>query len=243
MPTPMFVDDRAGSCDLLNYEPVRSLGEKTRLDSGDVALVGNGPSGEVLVGVECKSIWDLISSINTGRLQATQLPALLATYEVAWLLYFGSYRPGRDGRLEVRRGGVWREFKLGSRSVPYGYVESFLLDCAALGVRVRYAYDIREACAWLGVLHRWWNKRWIDHKGMRTLDHSREMSLMPGMDAETHLRAKVAAQLPGVGFERALSAAQHFGSVREMINSNADGWASVPGVGKVIAKAVVIAVQ
>jgi ERCC4-type nuclease len=242
-PQPIFVDDRAGSCDLLEHEPVRSLGEKCRLDSGDVCITGNGPQGPLLVGVEVKSIWDLISSINTGRLQATQLPALLATYDVAWLLYFGSYRPGRDGRLEVRRGKMWREFRLGTRPVPYGYVESFLLDCSAIGVRVRYAYDAREACAWLGVLHRWWSKPWSQHKGMRTLDNSRELSLMPNMDGPTHLRAKVAAQLPGVGFERALAAAEHFSSVCEMVCADAAEWARVPGIGKVVAKAVVAAAR
>ena len=73
----MLIDDRAGSRDLIKYEPVRSTGELCRLDSADVCLTGNGPNDAVLIGVEVKSIWDLISSINTGRLQATQIPAML----------------------------------------------------------------------------------------------------------------------------------------------------------------------
>lgn len=240
---PLMIDDRAGSCELVRYEPVRSLGELCRLDSGDVALAGNGPDGATLIGVEVKSIWDLVSSMNTGRLQATQLPALVETYEVPWLLYYGSYRAGRDNRLEIRSGKGWREFRLGTRPVPYGYLESFLFDCSSLGVRIKHAYDIEEACAWLGVLHRWWSKPWTAHKGMRTLDHSHDLGLMPEMDGPTRLRAKVAAQLPGVGFERALAAANHFESVCSMVCADADEWAKVSGIGKVIAKAVVEAMR
>lgn len=239
----MLVDDRAGSRELVKYEPLSSSSQLCRLDAGDVALAGNGPSGDLMVGVEVKSIWDLISSINTGRLQATQLPALLSTYEVAWVLFYGSYRPGAGGRLEIAKGAGWREFKLGERPVPYGYLESFLFDCAALGVKVKHVANVRDACTWLGVLHRWWSKPWDHHKGMHTLDRSRDISLMPGMDGPTHLRVKVAAQLPGVGFERALSAANHFGSVVDMVCADEAEWESVPGIGKVVAKAVCAAVR
>jgi ERCC4-type nuclease len=208
-----------------------------------VAICGNGPHGPVLVGVEVKSVYDLVSSINTGRLQATQIPAMLATYDINWLLYFGSYRPGKDGRLEIRAGDKWKALKLGDRPVPYGYMEALLLDLAALGVHVHRVHDIREAAQWLGVLYRWWSKAWSKHHGMRTLDNSRDLSLMPGMDADTLQRAKVAAQLPAVGFERALAAAQHFSSVSAMINASPDEWAQVPGIGKVVARAVVEAIR
>ncbi len=240
----LMVDDRAGSCELLKIEPVKSLGERCRLDAGDVAFVGNGPGDEpVLVGVEVKTIYDLISSISTGRLQATQVPRLMATYEVPWLLYYGSYRCGPGGGLELRQGKIWRGYRLGSRPVPYGYVESFLFDLVAIGVRVKHAYDINDACAWLGALYRWWNKRWCEHKGLRTLDNSKDLSLMPSMDEATRLRAKVAAQLPGVGFERAFAAARHFESVDAMIGAEPEEWARVEGIGKVIAKAVVAAIR
>lgn len=240
---PLFVDDRAGSKDLMKYEPVRTIGELCRLDSGDAMICGSGPGdASVLIGVEVKSIFDLISSMNTGRLQDTQLPALLSTYDIAWVLIYGNYRPGARGQLEIRGGGTWRPFKLGAREVPYGYVEGFLLDLAATGVHVRHSYNASEAAQWLGVLHRWWSKPWSMHKGLRALDRSREVSLMPGMDAGTHQRARIAAQLPGVGFERAVAAAAHFASVSDMVNADAAEWARVSGVGKVIAKAVVAAI-
>lgn len=241
----LLVDDRAGSRDLMRYSTVSAIAELTRLESGDACLVGNGPKdAPVLVGVEVKSIWDLISSMNTGRLQGTQIPALLSTYDVCWLLYYGSFRPAADGTtLEVRRQSRWRTFRLGTREVPYGYVEAFLLDLAATGIRVHRVYDLREAAAWLAVLYRWWSKPWSKHHGLRSLDNSRDLSLMPGMDDSTRLRASVAAQLPGVGFERALSAANYFPTVKSMMDADAAEWSCVPGIGKVIGKAVESAIR
>lgn len=241
--SPLLIDDRDGSREFAHIEPTRSLCELTRLDSADACVIGNGPDGALLVGVEIKSIWDLLGSMGTGRLQATQIPLMLDTYQVCWLLYFGEYRPGDRGQLLLRKGAGWRTMRLGKRDVPYGYVEGFLLDLAAVGFRIKHCHDQASAAVWLGVLHRWWSRPWLAHKAMRTLDHSREISLMPGMTPDQHLRAKVAAALPGVGFERAIAAARHFTTVSDMINATSDEWAHVPGIGKVIARAVATAVR
>lgn len=234
---PIFVDDRAGSNRLLRYPSIRALCQETRLDGADVALIGNGPDGPLMVGVEVKSIFDLISSMNTGRLQGTQVPALMK-YDERWLLYYGSYRPGRGGTLEVYRKGTWRRHRIGNRDVPYGYVESFLLNLVVTGINVKHAFNEEEAVEWIACLHRWWSKPWTKHKGLRTLDRSKQSSLLPSMDAETKLRVKVASQLPGVGFERALAAAQYFPTVEAMINARVEEWAAIPGIGRVIAKAI-----
>lgn len=236
---PLLVDDRDGSKELMRYEPVASTGTLARLTSGDVAFAGNGPDGPVWVGVEVKSIYDLISSMNTGRLQATQIPAMLAEFSVSWLLYFGAYRQGLGGRLEIEdRNGRWRTHRIGGRDVPYGYLQSFLFDLTMAGIHVQRVIDIREAVTWVGCIHRWWSKPWDKHKGFRTFDKSGQISLMPHMSDHQRAIACVAKELPGVGFERALAAASYFGSISEMINAPAEEWARVPGVGKVIAGTV-----
>jgi ERCC4-type nuclease len=243
MSAPLMIDDRAGSRDLMRYEPVRTVGELCRLDSADALIVGNGPDGALLVGVELKSIHDFVSSADTGRLQATQIPAMLATYGVNWLLYYGDYRVGVNNRIELRYGKDWKPMRLGSREVPFGYIEGLIFDLAGLGVHTRHVNSMREAAIWIAALHRYWSKPWDKHHGMRVLDKSHGVSLMPGMDPATLQRTKIAACLPGVGFERALAAAQHFTSVSAMVNADADEWAQVDGIGRVIAKAVVAAIR
>ncbi len=240
----MLVDDRAGSKDLMKYRTIKEIATLTRLDSGDVAIAGNGPQGDVLVGVEVKSTWDVLSSANTGRLQATQVPAMLKTYDVSWLLQYGTYRPSpTDGSLQIRKKGKWTSFAIGSKYVPYGYIEALFFDLAALGVKVKHVSDMAEAAAWLGVLYRWWQKPWKAHKGMRTFDRSRDVTLMPSMDQDVYLRAKIAAQLPGVGFERAVAVANHFTSVVHMVTADEGEWAKVPGIGKVVARSAVRAMH
>lgn len=248
----MLIDNRAGSRDLIHYPPLLTTSELTSLDSADALIVGNGPdSSPTLVGVEVKSMSDLLSSISTGRLQATQIPAMLDTYAVNWLLYYGQYRCGVSGELEIlatrkrhpTAAPKWRQFKLGRRNVPYGYLESFLYDVAHIGFHIKHTPDIANAARWLGCLERWWLKPWSKHKGLRTLDNSRSVSLMPGMSPGVLLKTKVASALPGVGFERALAAARHFDTVADMIAADADEWASIDGIGKVVAKAVTRAVR
>lgn len=73
------------------------------LNSGDVAIPGNGPSGPVLVGVEVKTFSDLISSMDSGRLQATQIPLMYEDYpDERWILVIGDYRPSpTDNALQT----------------------------------------------------------------------------------------------------------------------------------------------
>ena len=235
----VYIDDRAGSKELIRFQPLKDTGELCRLNSGDAAFTGNGPDGDVIVGVEVKSIFDLIGSIRTGRLQGTQIPRMVAEFDVCWLLYYGCYRPAvRGNDLQINRGGKWKGYRLGKQKVPYGYVEGFLLTLSASGVLVKRVSDPREAAAWIGVLHRWYGKRWDQHKGMRTFDNSRAITEMPEMDPGVLLRARVASQLPGVGFERAMAVGRHFGSVTEMVGASEEEWAQVEGIGPVIASAV-----
>jgi len=128
----MLIDYREGSYLLAMYEPVRSLlpvcstcnGSGTQdeatnttcadcystgrqlctLNSGDVAIPGNGPFGSTLVGIEVKTFSDLISSLDSGRLQATQIPAMCEDYpDERWLLIIGDYRPSPTNYiLQVR---------------------------------------------------------------------------------------------------------------------------------------------
>lgn len=232
------IDDRAGSKDLVHFAPLDECGVLTRLDAGDVAFEGKGPDGRVYVGVEVKSIFDLISSMDTGRLQGTQVPAMLAHFDVSWLLYYGHYRADpHSAALQIKRGKMWRNHTIGKRPVPYGYVEAFLLTLNSCGILVKRVRDKEEAARWIGELARWWSKPWDKHRGMHAFDWSRERSVMPNVDADTAFRARFAAQLPAIGYDRALAVARHFPTVEAMVGASVEEWIEVPGIGKVIAKA------
>ena len=237
----LFVDDRQGSSELIPL--LGLLAVETRLESGDVVWSGQGPDGDLLIGVEVKKIGDLLSSETTGRLAATQIPRMLNRYQQVWLLTVGEYRAGRSGRLEIRGShGGWYPYRIGPRPVPYGYLEAFLVEIQVLGVHIKQVYDNRAAAQWLVCAHNWWQKPWEKHRAMRKLDRSGEQALMPGMDGNTEQMVKLAAQLPNIGWERAWAAAQCFAHPHAMFSSSAHQWEEVPGVGKVIAKSVIGAI-
>lgn len=239
----ILLDDREGSRDLIRYHPLDELCQLCRVDFGDVVFSGNGPSGPISVGIEVKSLGDLISSMDTGRLQATQLPGLLSTYDSVWLLYYGLYRAGAHGELEIRQGQNWRQKRLGPRPVSYSYVEGFLLDLVAVGMNVKYVASESQAAQWIASIYRWYQKPWDKHHGLRAIDKSHNVGLMPSMSEGVKIRTAVASQLPGVGFERALAAAHYFDSVTEMMNAPESEWMRIPGIGKVVAKAVVESIR
>lgn len=247
----VLIDDRAGSRSLASLPPLDSLAVLTRLDAGDVCLAGNGPRGPVSVGVEVKSLADLIASIDTGRLSETQVPPLLHAYDVPYVAFYGEYRCGEGGVLETRfsaEGGKrWGVFRAGTRKYYYRGLESYLLTLSALGVRVRHDVSPASCASWLGALAAWWAKPWSEHTGLHQLDCSREPSLLPGFDDETMARVRVAAALPGLGFSRgqsrAAAAALHFPSIAAMMTADERAWQEVPGIGKGLAAKLVAFVR
>jgi ERCC4-type nuclease len=264
----VLIDDRAGSRDLIKFPPLNSTGELCRLDSADVAIPGNGPNGPVVIGIELKSISDLLSSTDRGRLQATQIPDMIGTYDINWILYYGITRPSPDGAsLQILRArykneqGKWKwrsatsfdicaslplywgNYQVGGRDVNYGYLESLILAITDMGFRVKQVSGVQEAAAWIGVVSRRYSKSWEKHRVMRTLDHSGQVALPPELDRGVKQRIRFAETLPGIRFERAVEAAKHFTSVREMANAPAEEWQKVPKIGKIIAQSVVEAVS
>jgi len=273
--TLILFDDRLGSSkyggdrirELLSLPPLSTCAELTRLESGDVAFTGNGESGPILVGVELKSILDLIASLDSHRLQGAQLPGMIEFgYDVRWLLVYGSYRSNpANGNLQIRKRATgtgkaqWIDYMLGKRAVPYGFPEAFLCSPSftSLGFQSHRVIDIDEAVAWIMVLYRTWSKPWKDHKSMRVLydntgdgkkdkdDSAHGPPKPPGTllptdrNSKLMYRAGVASKLArGIGYEKAVAAAGHFPSVKSMVNASAEEWALVSGFGRVMATAV-----
>lgn len=252
----ILIDDRLGSRDLVNHSPLDRCGILCRMEFGDVSFAGNGPKGDVAVGIEVKSMMDLIASMNTGRAQA-QLLGMKKTYDVCWLLHYGIYRPNPTGlgTLQLPRGqGVWRDYEVGRKPIMYGEVEAFLASVTAIGVAVKRVASVEEAAAWIGVIARWWNKPWYEHKSFRTFNVAGDDSgFYVEIDPVTDQIANVLKGLPGLGYERAVRAAVHFPTLSAAMNASAEEWAEITTIdrrtnkprriGPVTAKAIVAAIH
>lgn len=263
----VYIDDREGSgrtrkegaVALAKHPPLDKIGELCRLDSADCTIPGWGPTGRILVGVEVKSYDDFLSSSLDGRLQATQLPALVRDHEVRWLVLYGGIRCGAEGEIELRREPkrtaalklkvsirarhhrLWMPYSFGSggKALPYRFYLHRLYEAAAVGVNVWHEADVKGVARFVGYLHDFWTAAWSSHDGLHTLDRSDALPLMPNLDPHTRGMLKVAHALPHMGFKRANEAAHYFDSVLDMFCAEESDWRQVPMVGKVLAEEIV----
>lgn len=224
-----------------------------RLEFGDMAFEGNGPNGRCAITVERKRIEDLVQSITSKRLSGHQLPGMADQYDYCYLLVEGIWRPGPSGELQIAHGSVEAD-RFGGRWLPshgrgigYRNVDNYLstLELHA-GVIYRRTLGPHETVAMVVDLYRWWDKAWAEHSShiavyapaVPTVGRGRiELARRAVPLAEAW-----AMQLQGVQ-DKAQAVAQHFGSARAMANATAADWIEVKGVGKVIARRAVEAIN
>ena len=107
------------------------------------------------------------------------------------------------------------------------------------GVMVFYSGTKRETVQVVSMLHGWWsNKAWDEHtahlglvKQHKSTDGAVELVKAP-------LLRRVAAELPGIGWQKSREVAKHFGSVLEMSLATEREWRRIPGIGKILAERI-----
>src|SRR6185312_3670611 len=117
MSNPILIDPRVGSRELfgvLSSNGVKVQIARDELLSGDFCFEGRGPGEESwLIGVERKTVRDMLSSISTGRFSGHQLRLLCQMYQRYYLIVEGVYGCDDHGILqEPRGGGRWAPIQL-----------------------------------------------------------------------------------------------------------------------------------
>ncbi len=197
---------------------------QTTLDFGDLMFVGNGPEGDVTIGVEFKKIRDLLNSIRTKRLVGHQLVGM-QQYDFRYLLIEGDWRADDAGRVCVRAGhSLWRP-------VP-GHMAASELRKTLIGLPLRAGVitwptsNRKETVAWLSDLyHSWTDKAWEQHQSHTAIYHP--PTLVPISDVR-----KMISTLPGIGTKTSLLVEKHFtGSIHKMVNAPIHEWSKIDGIG------------
>lgn len=250
----MLIDDRTGSHDLCAL--LKRIGvpaSLTRLEFADAAFLGNGPGGAfVQVGIEVKTIGDVVDCIQSGRFAAHQLPGLCREYDERWLLVEGEWRASREGLLQVRhpRKHYWYDLAHGRRRWMWRDVHNWLQTMMVLGqLKLQQTPDRTQTVFALASMYHWWTKGpWEDHSALKTFVDYKGQTLnsrhgMPALLRAPSFERRVYKELPGIGWERSVEVEQHFPNVRAAVNADERDWQRVPGVGKTIAARVVAAVR
>jgi len=228
------LDDRTGSVDLLPYFP-SGTARLGRLGFGDASFVGKGKDDiPVMVGVERKTLSDLVGSLESGRFSGHQLPGLLASYNTVYLVIEGIGRVSRE-LVEVRQKGEWR-----SLGVSELALDNFLNTLEVMaGVIIRQTNTPQRTAYLIRHLYQWWDKGWDSHKSHLVFYDPRPTLTItkPG------LVRRIAKELPGIGWTRSGPVSKHFGSVREMVLADHQQWEEIEGIGKGLAGRVVEAIN
>lgn len=230
----ILIDDRAGSGPLAAHIKGSQL---CRLEYGDASFGGNGPDGPVLIGIEVKTVSDILSCIHDGRFAGHQLPGMQDAYDYIWLIINGEYRAENpSGLLQIHGGGRKRwTSRIGPRRYMYRDFDSWLISIETRGhMRVRQASNNWGVARIIKDLYRWWNLKQYDEHRAHISPH-----VLRGPLAKASLVQKMASQLPGVGMARSIDVAKRFKNVAEMVAASSEDWVEIPGIGKGISEKVV----
>lgn len=264
LPCPVvLISNAEGSKHLVNYPPLNSpgVGVLINLPSTDCVFYGNGDPNPpiskptISVGVEVKSLIDLLTGFDDGRLFATQVPKLLAAHDVRYLVFYGVFRCSPSDGLTLQELKShhypnrqsftrWSDVKLGSRSVRYGFLVSRLDKLSRLGVIHDHAPDmshcgpaaptipdLTHVALWVGALARSYAKPYTEQTAaFHTFDNSRDS--VPGkydltLDSTTKQIAKLVFSFPGIGWDRAFALAQHYASFLDICLASVESLAEV----------------
>lgn len=233
------IDNRIGSKELYPFLPEPK--ELTRLEFADVCFTGNGRGGPAYIGIERKTIGDFIQSMTTGRLSGHQLPGLVNSYSHVYIIVEGLWRANREsGLLEIWQGSGWGANTYGCRRYMCSSIWNYMTSIeVSSGASIRTTGSMKETCQLITSLQSWWSKPFHKHHGMEVL-----ANVCPtGTFAKPSMVRKIAAQLPGIGWERSKAVIGTFGTVAEMVDATKEEWMEIEGIGKRIAENVVIALH
>lgn len=237
------VDPREGSRDLI--APLRSLGltvEPETLEYADVAFTGHGPDGPCRVGIEYKSLGDLLNSMRNGRLAGHQLPGMAQHYQFVVLVIRGVWREGANGMVEEGMRGGWRELRLGTTSFSWRELSGYMDTLEFIGgVHVRRCNGVGEVCSTVKGLYNWFGKPWEDHGSQNAIFSAPN----PGnvFLYKPSLLRRVAKELPGVGWDRSREIEKAFASVIDLCCANRKVLEEIPGIGKITARRIINALS
>jgi ERCC4-type nuclease len=234
------VDPRRGSQELVT--PLRNLGVgvvEEHLSFGDVSILGEGPGGAPMpIGVERKTLGDLLSCIVDKRFAGHQLEGLHNSYQKVFLLVEGEYAISPEGDFTVKRWENRRPIwvRPPGRAWTWSAVEGWLMSMRMQGgVHVVNTNSLSHSAVWIQSLASWATVGWDQHHSTKVFHEKAR----PFSYAKVTAESQFAASLPGIGWEKAQRAAEKFETIEEMVLADPEEWMEIDGIGKGTAEKII----
>lgn len=231
----IFIDKSRGSKELYPlFKPFSVPVMLTNLVpiGGDAWFEGNGPDGEMRVGIELKTISDLIASMGSNRLEGHQLPIMYGTYDIIYVIVQGIYRPNDFGGIEEFYSKTgWKAL-----GVTYREVDNFMNRLMRMCM-VKRSSTPEETVHQIVDLYKYWSKPYERHSGLAIyspkcgVSEFQKVGLKP---RKTKWVEKFAYILPGIDAKTQI-VGEKFGTIDRLVRAPLADWPSIPGVGKITA--------
>jgi len=232
----ILIDDRTGSKELLTY--IMAIGvpcEISRLEFGDFAFEGNGPRGRIAIGIERKTLHDMLNCIDDSRYAAHQRPGMNSTYDKNFLILEGNWGPGAPPNMAgvLLEKGYPCRYRTGK--VMYSKLYRYMLSISLSGVTVLHSRDMRETAVNITEVYHYFQKNWEAHTALI----STQILAIPALTQKPSLVRRWAADLANIGVKHSIEAERMFKTPIKLAQSTESDWMSIPGIGVKTAMGVI----
>ena len=263
--SPMYVTQMPNDRDLARE--LGSLAITMPLECGDVnffAVGGWKTDKESLVLIERKKIGDITSCIHTGRYlhQAQNGYAFGADFLI--LIVEGDTKASPEGLLMTRRQVAFHQtFVVSPKSrrhksatispshtsrwypvepyIDYSRFSQYLDELHWLcGIQVKRTANVAETASQIKALWQMFRKPPDKHGSLEKFYHQ---PMRIDLLRKPSLARTVAAELPGIGWEKSKAIVAKFGSISAMVDASVEDWMEIAGIGKSLAQSSVAALH
>jgi ERCC4-type nuclease len=207
------------------------------LEYGDFAFEGHGPQGSMMVGVERKTLHDMLNCIDDSRYNAQRI-GMRQMYGASILALEGHWRPHDPSGvlMEGFSGGVsWGYCKYRSQRTMSAKLQRFLFSVQLSGVLYVPSRDKWHTAFNVCELYHYFQKRWVDHTSLLEV----QRIAIPQMTFQPNLVRKWANDIVGLGVKLSDLAARQFRTPIKLANADESEWLRIPGIGVPTAQDIV----
>ncbi len=226
---------------------IRRLGvpcETTQLTYGDAAMEGNGPDGPITLGVERKTLQDMLQCVDDARYSAHQLVGMTKLYSKSFLILEGMWERGTPGSAldgvliqGFNHGSSWGPLRSvgGGRTTLYSKLYRYLISVQLAGVIITYSNDLVQTACQIVEIQQYFQKKWKDHTALREC----QKLAIPSLSGRPSLCKRWANELTDVGVIHGEEAERLFKTARKLAAAGEQDWMAISGIGVKTARQIV----
>lgn len=224
--------------DTINRLGVGVKAEKADLPYGDAMFEGRGPLGTVAIGLERKSLHDMLSCIDDARFSGHQRIGMKQMYTVSVLMLEGHWRPHDPQGLLMEgfnNGTSWGYCSHGRQRTMYAKLYRYLISLSLAGVIITPSRDLFQTAFNITEWFHYFQKPWTGHIGLQEM----QKIAIPTLNSKPTLVRKWAADIEGIGTKLSEDAAHLFKKPITLANADESEWLRIPGIGVRTAQQIV----